>query len=559
VQEEGLSFEEAVEAVRASTIFTTHTPVPAGNDAFSFELVERYFYNYWPRLGIGRDAFLSLARHDMPWGPRFSMTVLALRLSGRANGVSELHGQVSRDMWKELWPGTPASEVPITHITNGVHYQSWIDPTMEALLDNHLPAGWRERIDDPAVWEQARNIPDEPLAAARQQMRRALVEFARERITTHYHRLGLGPAAVREAEKLLDPNALTIGFARRFATYKRATLIFRDLERLKRILTDPERPVQLLFSGKAHPADEPGKAFIQRIWQFSQNDPDLRGRVLFIEDYDMNVARHLVGGVDIWLNNPRRPLEASGTSGEKAAMNGVPNFSVLDGWWREGWNGRNGWAIGEEREFEDTDVQDEADALSLYATLEDEIIPLYYGKEQGGYTHKWLDVVRESIVTITPRFNMQRMVKDYTNKLYVPAEESGQHIGEGAYRQARELAQWKARIGDHWHGVRIQAEPLTQEHVTVGEPLDLTALVHLNGISPDDVEVQIVMGSEEEGELHTLATHPMSAREQLGDSTYRYEGQFTPDRSGRQGYGVRVLPANPNLTNPMEMGKIRWA
>ncbi|MDQ4075976.1 MAG: alpha-glucan family phosphorylase, partial [Chloroflexota bacterium] len=275
VQEEGLSFQEAAEAVRASTVFTTHTPVPAGNDAFPFDLVERYFYNYWPQLGVGRDEFLALARHDMPWGPRFSMTVLAIRLSGHANGVSELHGEVSRDMWQSLWPDTLTEEVPITHITNGVHQQTWIDPAMEALFDKYLPATWRQEMDNPDVWAKVRDIPVDELWAVRQLMKEKFLHFVRERLSEHYHRIGLGPTAVRGAERVLDPEALTIGFARRFATYKRAMLIFRDMERLKQILNSPERPVQILFSGKAHPADEPGKSLIQQIFQLSRNDPQL--------------------------------------------------------------------------------------------------------------------------------------------------------------------------------------------------------------------------------------------------------------------------------------------
>ncbi len=559
VQQEGLSFSHAVEAVRASTIFTTHTPVPAGNDAFSFELVERYFYNYWPQLGVGRDEFLSLARHDMPWGPRFSMTVLALELSGRANGVSELHGQVSRDMWKDLWPNTPSEEVPITHVTNGVHQQTWINPLIEALFDKHLPLNWRNHMDEPEVWAKVRSIPNAELKQVRTQMKFEFTTFLRERLSAHYHRLGLGPAAVRRAEKLFDPNALTIGFARRFATYKRATLIFRDLERLKRLLNNPERPVQIVFSGKSHPADEPGKSLIRHIWQMSLHDPQLAQRVTFLEDYDMNVARQLVGGVDIWLNTPRRPLEASGTSGEKAAMNGVPNFSVLDGWWREGWNGKNGWAIGEERSYASQEEQDEADALSLYATLEEEIVPLFYGSNEDGDASNWMSFVKESIATLTPQFNMQRMVKDYTRMLYVPAQQAGQQVQGSGYDKARALAEWKQRIRQQWHNVSVRAEVKGALQSQVGETLPLTAEVHLNGIAPQDVRVEIVTGTEEGGELHNIATYPMSLQEQTSQGTYRYAGEFSPSRSGRQAYGIRVLPANDLFQHPMEMGKIHWA
>ncbi len=559
IEDQNLSFAEAVEAVRGGSIFTTHTPVPAGNDAFPFELVERYFYNYWPQLGISRDQFLRLARHDIGWGPQFSMTVLALALSGQANGVSELHGQVSRDMWKALWPDTPTDEVPISHITNGVHYQTWIHPAIEALLDNHLPADWREHVDDPAVFAKAHDIPDAELWTVRQTMKDGLVSFVRDRVSAQHHRLGWGPAAVRQAERLLDPKALTIGFARRFATYKRATLIFRDQERLKRILNNPERPVQIIFSGKSHPADQPGKELIQRIVQFSR-DPAFAGKIVFVEDYDMNVARHLVAGADIWLNNPRRPLEASGTSGEKAAMNGAPNFSVLDGWWREAWNGKNGWAIGEERAYDNTEMQDEADALSLYATLEEEIIPLYYdNRTEGGYSAEWLRVVKESIATITPEFSMRRMVKDYTNQLYVPAQRSGTSLAASSYTPAQQLAEWKQYVEQQWGGVRVAAAAIEDSQGKVGEPLTFTAQVYLNGLSPEDVRVEIVTGTEEGGQLRHPTIHPMTRQGTAEDGLYRYEGKYTPSRSGQKAYAVRVVPANDLLVNPLEMGKIHWA
>ncbi|MGB0388926.1 MAG: alpha-glucan family phosphorylase, partial [Ardenticatenaceae bacterium] len=554
VQERGLSFAEAVEAVRASSIFTTHTPVAAGNDAFLFELVERYFYNYWPQLHIGRDDFLNLARHDMSWGPRFSMTVLAMRLSGQANGVSELHGQVSRGMWKGIWPGTPVDEVPIIHITNGIHFQTWISPTIQAFFDKHLPEDWREHMDNPDIWAKAREIPDAELQQVRLKMKQELVDFVRQRVSDQYHRQGRGPIAVRKAENLFDPKALTIGFARRFATYKRATLIFRDKERLKRILNHPERPVQLIFSGKAHPKDEPGKDLIRQIVQISK-EPGFEGKIIMLEDYDMNISRHMLSGVDIWLNNPRRPKEASGTSGEKAAMNGAPNFSVLDGWWREGFDGKNGWAIGEERSYQNDEQQDMADMLSLYTTLEEEISRLYYD----GEAHEWLTIVKESIATITPQFNMQRMVKDYTNKLYVPAQEAAVALVENHYAVAHQLAAWKQIIRRQWHRVRIDVEHNGTRQLKVGQPLTLVAHVHLGDLSPEEVRVEIVVGVEENGQLRHPTCYPMSKSASYDGGVHRYEGSFTPTQSGRQAYGIRTLPTHPQLLNPQEMGCVRWA
>ncbi len=377
VEAEGLPFDAALWAVRSNALFTTHTPVPAGNDSFPFELMDRFFSNYWPRLGLDRDRFIDLGRWEQPWGPQFSMTVLALRTAGLGNGVSELHGQVSRKMWRGLWPDVPLPEVPIDYVTNGVHTDSWLHPGLAALFDRYLGAHWRDAIDDRTTWAAVAKIPDGELWAEHNAAKRQMLDLVRARTVARLMRLGAGPAEVNAASTVLDPHALTIGFARRFATYKRATLLFRDQERIKRLLHDPARPVQIIFSGKAHPADDPGMAFIQAICQMSKQ-PDFAGKILFVEDYDANVARHLVAGVDVWLNTPRRPLEASGTSGEKAGLNGVPNLSVLDGWWRESYDGHNGWAIGAEREYPNDTIQDEADALSLYSTLENVIVPLFY-------------------------------------------------------------------------------------------------------------------------------------------------------------------------------------
>ncbi|MEW5720096.1 MAG: alpha-glucan family phosphorylase [Chloroflexota bacterium] len=403
--QQGMSFEQAREAVRATTIFTTHTPVPAGNDTFAFELVEKYFANFWRQLGVTREQFFDLARQYLPWGAaEFSMTVLALKFAGASNGVSELHGAVSRKMWHFLWPQRAENDVPIGHITNGVHTRTWLAPEYHDLFDEYFPGDWRNRIDEPALWESIENIPDEKLWATHCGLKRRVSEFVRAH--THVE---------------MNPDALTLGFARRFATYKRATLVFRDVERLKRILSAADCPVQILFSGKAHPDDDPGKEFIRQIVQFAR-EPGFAGRVAFVEDYDINLARALVQGVDVWLNNPRRPLEASGTSGQKASLNGLPNFSVLDGWWREGFvRDVNGWAIGEDRAWDDQNAQDAADAESFYATLENEIAPLYYARAADGVPRAWVRKMKDAIKTIAPRFSTMRMVKEYVTKYYAPA------------------------------------------------------------------------------------------------------------------------------------------
>ncbi len=417
----GMTLEQAKEVVRKSDVFTTHTPVPAGNDQFALWLIDKYLPHVWPELGLTRDQFIDLARQGQDWGDMFSMPVLALKLSEGRNGVSELHGEVSRRMWHWLWPDRKEEEVPITHITNGVHTGTWLARRMRLLFDRYLGADWLQHVDDPDLWSQIDNIPDAELWAVRRHLKRKLAMFATERARLQWLSGSVHPVQVIAAGVLLEPYSLTIGFARRFATYKRGNLIFRDFERLLKIINNPYMPVQIVFSGKAHPADEPGKMVIQQVYR-AVKDARTGGRLIFLEDYEMNVARYLVQGVDVWLNNPRRPMEASGTSGEKASLNGVLNFSVLDGWWREGYNGHNGWAIGSEKDYADPNEQDATDAESLYSTLENEIVPLYYNiRASDGLPGEWIARMKESIRTLVPQFSMRRMVKEYMNTLYLPA------------------------------------------------------------------------------------------------------------------------------------------
>jgi starch phosphorylase len=417
----GHDFDTAWNKVRSSTVFTTHTPVPAGHDEFPLWLVDKYLSPIWQALGIDRERFVDLARHVQPWGEMFSMPILALRASSQRNGVSELHGQVARKMWHFLWPDKREEEVPIIHITNGVHTSYWLARRLRLLFDRYLGPNWIEKLDDPEIWDQVVNIPDAELWAVHRHLKRKLVAYVRERARQQWLHDGVHPVQVVAAGVLLDPYALTIGFARRFATYKRANLILRDLDRLLGIVNRPNLPVQIIFAGKAHPADEPGKQLIQQVYRIVKQANN-GGRLVFLEDYDINLARYLVQGVDVWLNTPRRPYEASGTSGQKAALNGVLNFSVLDGWWREGYNGRNGWAIGEDTSYEDPEQQDEADARSLYDTLENEIIPLYYNERSAnGLPGEWIARMKESIRTLAPQFSMRRMVKEYMERIYLPA------------------------------------------------------------------------------------------------------------------------------------------
>ena len=418
----GSSFSEAESKVRQTNIFTTHTPVPAGNDEFPIWLIEKYFSNYWPELGMNRDEFLSIAKVPQTWGGEaFSMPVLALRLSDFKNGVSELHGEVSRKMWSHLWPDRDLKDVPISYITNGIHTGTWLARRMAILFTRYLGADWLERMDDPELWEQIENIPDEELWRVRRHLKRKLVAYMVTRARKQWISTTVHPVQTVASGVLLDPYALTIGFARRFATYKRANLLFRDYDRLLKMVTNEKKPVQIIFAGKAHPADEPAKLLIQEVYR-AVKDARNAGRLVFLDDYDMNMARYLVQGVDVWLNTPRRPREASGTSGQKAALNGTLNISVLDGWWAEGYNGLNGWAIGDDTEYDDPSKQDEADAMSLYDTLENEIIPLYYTmRSADGLPSDWLARVKENIKTLAPQFSMRRMVKEYMTKLYEPA------------------------------------------------------------------------------------------------------------------------------------------
>ncbi len=417
---QGASFTQAAEAVRRCTIFTTHTPVPAGHDAFPFHMVEKYFWGYWDELGLNREQFMELASHNEPWGIAFNMTVLALKMAGQANGVSKLHGQVSRQMWRNVWPERSEAETPITHITNGIHLPTWVASQMDHLYRKYLSPDWLERQDDPLLWARVVEIPDQELWQAHVAAKHKLIQYLQERLRRQWKAGDVDSTHVLVGGALLDPDALTIGFARRFATYKRATLIFRDLDRLLRLLHDIHRPVQIIFGGKAHPADDPGKLLIQQIYNYAKYH-GMAGRIALIEDYDMHIARLVKQGVDVWLNTPRRPREASGTSGMKASLNGVPNLSVLDGWWVEGYTGSNGWAIGTGQDYASEEAADAADAQSLYELLEREVVPLYYERDRDDIPRGWVAIMREAIRTVSPQFSTCRMVKDYTQQLYIQA------------------------------------------------------------------------------------------------------------------------------------------
>ena len=424
----GKTFEEAAEIVRKNDVFTTHTPVPAGNDRFPMWLMEKYFSKMWGELGLTSEQFLDLGKETTTWGDQFTMPILALKLSERSNGVSKLHGEVSRAMWHFLWPDRKVEEVPISHVTNGVHSHTWVSRRMGIVFDQYLGTEWRDNLDDVEMWKKVEDIPDEVLWEVRRHQKRQLNSYIARSARRVWVTGSKHPVQIIAGGVLLEPDALTIGFARRFPTYKRGNLILRDYERLLRLLNNTDRPVQFVFSGKAHPADEAGKLILQQLYR-AIKDAHTGGRMVFLEDYNMDIARHLVSACDVWMNTPRRPMEASGTSGMKAAMNGALNFSVLDGWWAEGYNGKNGWAIGTEQEYDSTEAQDDADALSLYETLENEIVPLYYDRKDIAAPSKgWMKMMKNAISTLSPMYSTRRMVGDYVRNMYIPAMEEEEDL-----------------------------------------------------------------------------------------------------------------------------------
>lgn len=556
--EQGLTFDQAREFVTAGTVFTVHTPVPAGNDAFPFDLIGQFFSGYWGSLGLSQQQFYDLARFDHGWGPVFSMPALALRFSSGRNGVSKLHGETSRRIWNDLWPEVPTAEVPIGHVTNGVHAPTWVSPQIEALCDEVLPQDWRARREDVQLWQAFLKVDNAKFWQARQDIKEEGVRFLRRRVLAQKTRHGASPTALQEAGHLFDPNALTIGFARRFATYKRATLIFRDLDRLARLLDQPERPVQLVFAGKAHPADKPGQELIAQIHNLSK-DPRFVGKILFVEDYDMAVGRTLTRSVDVWLNNPRRPNEASGTSGEKAGMNGVLNLSILDGWWPEGYDGQNGWAIGLPVDHENNELGDTFDADALYGLLERSVVPLYYDRDEHGIPQAWVERAKRAVATLTPAFNARRMVKDYVTDYYVPASQRAAAMAAEGYAAALALASRRRHLQNHWPSLYFSAKAFQDGIYHIGDELEIEVVLNGREIDLSELKVELVYSRESDQLNHNLHTVAMSRQERYPDGGCLYKARFKPVISGRLVYGVRVIPVVPELPSPFGLGLIRWA
>jgi starch phosphorylase len=562
MNENGLSFDEAAEFVANSNVFTTHTPVPAGNDRFSPELVNKYFSHYYKKLGIDAERFMGLGRENpSDKDETFCMTVLAIKLAAYKNGVSKLHGSVSRNMWRNNWPYLPTSDVPIGHITNGIQTLSWTSDEMMRLLNRYLGPRWIESPTDASIWENIDRIPDSELWRCRERLRERLVGFCRQRLKEQLLNRGISPTEAEKANSVLNPEALTIGFARRFATYKRGTLVLRDLERLEALLHHREMPIQIVFAGKAHPRDNMGKEFIRQIIHLNSQER-FRNGIVFLEDYDINIARYLVQGVDIWLNNPIRPKEASGTSGMKVIPNGGLNISVLDGWWDEAYNPEVGWAIGKGEVYDDQNYQDEVESLSLYNILEEEVRRLFYQRGQDNLPREWLRMIKDSMKQMNPVFNTNRMVKDYTENYYVKAHVNHEKFISGDFKVARELTKWKSSMVKKWQGVNIREFTFKEEgDVTVGSRVMVSAEVKVAPLSPDDVKVELYFGTlNQNDEIENGAALPMNMTKELGDGTFRFEGTMLCLKAGQFGFTVRVKPDNINLEREFDPDlKVTWA
>ena len=558
IQDQHLSFKEACEAVSSSSVFTTHTPVPAGIDVFSHDTIDTYFNAFRGALGISRDELMSLGFDTgNPYG--FNMASLAMSLAARRNGVSKLHGAVTRCMFNKLWPGVPKDEVPVTHVTNGVHTLTWLSTPQRKLFDKYLAKDWQDRISEHEIWDGIDSIPDEELWHEHMNMKADLAQHINSRISLA--NMGCVSSGIKLC-KAIRSDVLTIGFSRRFATYKRAALIFRDINRIKRILNIQEMPVQIIFAGKAHPADKPAQDVIKYINDIARQE-GFDGKVILLENYNIALARKLVQSVDVWLNNPRMPLEASGTSGQKACINSVLNLSILDGWWREGYNGKNGWAIGTDAVYDSEFYQDNADSESLYEILERSLIPLYYERNENGVPEKWVKMMKESIKSLAATFSTQRMVQEYTSRLYIPTMARVAGIMANGYQMARQLTQWKQKVRENWQNVSITfgcSDNILQDVSAIsGENVALEAVVFLGNLQPEDVSVELYYGTiDNYGNVESGEFVPMQIVDQINPGTYRYRVNLTLTSGGELGYNLRVIPDNCDLSDKFELRLVKW-
>lgn len=557
-----LDRKTAREVVFSSNVFTTHTPVPAGNDVFPIEMMQKYFVDYIKQIDMSMEEFLKLGKID-PNNQKedFCMTVLALNLSAENNGVSELHGHVSREMWKNIWKGVPAKELPIDSITNGIHTLSWISFDMQNLLDRYLGPRWRTKPLEYGIWERVQKIPDAELWRTHERRKERLIDFCRERLKAQIINRGFTKNEINHAEQILTPEALTIGFARRFATYKRGTLLFRDIERLKKIISNPHRPVQIIFAGKAHPHDNGGKELIKNIAEICRRE-EFRDHIVFLEDYDINVARYMVQGVDVWLNNPRRPLEASGTSGMKVPPNGGLNFSILDGWWDEAYDGQNGWAIGNREEYTDLEYQDEVESNALYNVLENEIIPLYYERGRDDIPRQWVTAMKWSMQTVCPQFSTNRMVADYFNKFYTNASRRYINMTSDDFKKSKELKSWKDNIYSKWSKVSFEntMSEMPSRNLQVGSKFEVKTIVNLGNIAPDSVRVELYHGKlSMKDEITEPTIVEMKHSSDLGNGRHSFIGSLECVNTGQSGYAIRMYPYHKDLGYKFDMKMIIWS
>ena len=561
IKEKQVSFEVAKDIASSKTVFTTHTPVPAGNDIFPIELVEKYFKDFWPRLGITREEFLKLGMKPGPdLDKGFNMGILALKIAGKKNGVSKLHGAVSRELFSDVWPNIAADESPIGYVTNGIHTCSWLAPRLKELYNKYLIPYWQDNMHHDYVWEKIKNIPDDKLWSAHVERKRKLINLVKENTTERLRRSGYSYEEINEIVSKLNPDALTIGFARRFATYKRATLIFKDIERMTQIMNNAGRPVQLIFAGKAHPADKEGQDLIKYIHEVSMM-PQFKGKIFLLENYNIAMSRYLISGVDVWLNNPRRPMEASGTSGQKASVNGVINFSVLDGWWAEGYTQNNGWTIGTNAEYDSYEAQDMADSQSMYHTLEEKIIPIYYDRDKNGISKRWMTFMKNSIMTTGGKYSTARMLVDYTNELYIPLCNLTKKYYENIDNVAAYNA-WKKDLFENWKDIKITQENTNLDNITIdaGNNIEVGCEVQLPNIDVENVTVEAYYGKIlDNGVVENVSIIPMQLQEEDEDSRkYYFTAKIELTTGGNYGYTFRVMPRHEMLLEPANLNLVKW-
>jgi glycogen phosphorylase len=556
IERKNLSLKEAFNLIKATNVFTTHTPVAAGNDRFEQNLITKYLEKTLAKIGLSEKQFQELGKEN-PADEKelFCLTVLALKTSTFCNGVSKLHSSVSRQMWQNVWPLLPKEEIPIKTVTNGIHVRSWVSHDLADLFNRYLGPNWGKTPDLKDTWERIDNIPDIELWGTHERRRERLVSFARKKLTTQLEQKGALSSELEKAKEILNPKALTIGFAKRFATYKRATLIFKDLERLFQILSNEKCPVQFIFAGKAHPLDNPGKKLIQDIFHYTKLK-EFNNKIIFLEDYDLSLSRYLVQGCDVWLNTPRRPLEASGTSGMKAAANGVLNLSILDGWWCEGYNYQNGWAIGQGEEYNNLETQNYIESNQLYNLLEEEIIPLFYKKQVDGIPREWVNKMKECIKSISPYFNTNRMVSEYCAKSYIPAYKLASKLEENNYKALKELTVFKEKLKKEWSEIKIlKLNSDSPPHLKVGDTISIRAEIQIGNLSPQDIKAELFFGLiNSKGKIQNPETQEMHQEKEKNI----YTCKISCKQSGHYGYTARIIPKNELLPKASEPELIAW-